>query len=121
MLLLLANCSSQDSTPQSTFAIELASSRTAVAVYEAFTVVVTANESKKKYRLGAFSVGYKGYKLGVNSEKIKHAIQNHALHNISFNLFGIKIINKAPRGFENQFWDYKSYFQYRSANVFTSW
>lgn len=79
------------------------------------------HEVGNKYRLGALSVGYKGYRLGVNSEKIRHAIQNHAIHNLSFNPFGIKIINKAQRGFENQSWDYSGYFQYRSPNIFTSW
>jgi RHS repeat-associated protein len=79
------------------------------------------HEVGNKYRLGSLSVGYKGYRLGVNSERIRHAIQNHAIHNLSFNPFGIKIINKAQRGFENQSWDYRGYFQYRSPSIFTSW
>ena len=64
---------------------------------------------------------YKGYRIGVNSQRIRHAIQNHAIHNLSFNSFGIKIINKAQRGFENQSWDYKGYFQYKTPNIFASW
>ena len=69
------------------------------------------HEVGTKYRLGALSVGYKGYRMGVNSEKRRHAIQNHAIHNSSFNPFGVKIFNKAQRGFKNQSWDYKDYFQ----------
>ena len=68
------------------------------------------NETGPKYRLGALSVGYKNYKIGVNSEHIRNAIQNRVIHG------AIK-----DRGFENQSWNWNSYFQYKTPNTFTSW
>ncbi|WP_396178415.1 polymorphic toxin type 23 domain-containing protein [Flavobacterium sp.] len=68
------------------------------------------NETGTKYRLGALSVGYKGFRAGVNSEHVRHAIQNRFIHN------GIK-----DRGFENLSWNWNSYFQYKTPNMFTSW
>jgi len=62
------------------------------------------------YRLGALTFGYKGYKFGVNSEHIGHAIQDRTIHGV---------IHDA--GFKNQSWDWKSYFQYKTPNKFTSW
>ena len=61
------------------------------------------------HRLGALSFGYKGYRIGVNSEKIRHAIQNHAIHNLRIKIFGLTLFDKRQRGFENQSWDVKSY------------
>jgi hypothetical protein len=111
VLLLLAICSSEDSQPKSTFAIELAPSGTTVAVDEAFTVVVTANEGGKKYRLGALSIGYKGYKAGVNSEWVRHYVQNVLIHGIV-----------APqRMFLMTSNSWNGYFQYKTPNPFTSW
>lgn len=68
------------------------------------------NETGPKYRLGSLTIGYKNYRVGVNSEHVRHAIQNRFIHN------GIK-----DRGFENQSWNWNSYVQYRSSNIFTSW
>lgn len=73
------------------------------------------------HRLGALTFGYKGYKIGVNSEKVRHAIQNIAIHDLKVELFGWKLIDKRQRGFENQSWDWKGYSQYRTPNAFTSW
>jgi len=67
-------------------------------------------EEKPYYRLGALTFGYKGYKFGVNSEHIRHAIQDRAIHGA---------IHDA--GFKNQSWDWNSYFQYKTPNKFTSW
>lgn len=64
------------------------------------------NETGTKYRLGALTVGYKGYRVGVNSEHVRHAIQNRLIHN------AIK-----DRGFENLSWNWNSYFQYRTPNI----
>ncbi len=69
-----------------------------------------------KYRLGALTVGYKGYRIGVNSEHVRHAIQNQAIHNLKF-LF----LDKRQMGFENQSWNWNSYIQYKSPNAFSSW
>lgn len=69
------------------------------------------HETGTKYRLGALSVGYKGYSTGYNSEKVRHAIQDTVIHG------AIK-----DKGFENQSWDWGSgYFQYQTPNIFTSW
>lgn len=68
------------------------------------------NETGTKYRLGALTVGYGGYRVGVNSEHVRHAIQDRVIHGM------IK-----DAGFENQSWDWKGYSQYRTSNGFTSW
>jgi hypothetical protein len=68
------------------------------------------NETGTKYRLGALTVGYGSYRVGVNSEHVRHAIQDRVIHGM------IK-----DAGFENQSWDWKGYSQYRTSNGFTSW
>ena len=68
------------------------------------------NETGKKYRLGALTVGYKEYRVGVNSEHVRHSIQNRLIHNA---------IEDA--GFRNLSWNWNGYFQYRTPNIFTSW
>jgi hypothetical protein len=68
------------------------------------------NEVGPKYRLGALFVGYKGLRIGVNSEHIRHAIQNRAVHNTINDL-----------SFKNQSWNWDLYFQYRTPNMFTTW
>ncbi|QHI38239.1 tRNA(Glu)-specific nuclease WapA [Kordia antarctica] len=67
-----------------------------------------------KYRLGALTFGYKGYKLGVNSEWVRHAIQNVAIHGSPKWLAG-------QRMFEMQSNSWNRYFQYKTPNMFTSW
>jgi len=62
------------------------------------------------YRMGTLTFGYKGYKFGVNSEHIRHAIQTRVIHDVI-----------GDRGFKNQSWNWKSYFQYKTPNKFTSW
>lgn len=69
------------------------------------------------YRLGALTIGYKGIRVGVNSEHVRHAIQDQAIHNL--NILGI--FDKRQMGFENQSWDWKSYGQFITPNKFTSW
>lgn len=68
------------------------------------------NEIGTKYRLGALTAGYKGFRMGVNSEHVRHAIQDIAIHNAIGDLT-----------FKNQSWDWKSYNQYSTPNMFTSW
>ena len=64
-----------------------------------------------KYRLGAAYIKYKGYKIGRNSEAIRHAIQNIGAHTgISYQPW-YKVLNIQPQG----------YFQYQSANPYTLW
>lgn len=68
------------------------------------------NTEADMYRLGALTVGYKGWRVGTNSEKVRHAIQNRFIHNLI-----------GDRGFENQSWNWKPYLQYRTFNQFTLW
>ena len=68
------------------------------------------NEIGTKYRLGALTVGYKGFRMGVDSEHVRHAIQNAIIHR------GID-----DNEFMNQSWDWKPYFQYQTPNQFSSW
>lgn len=67
-------------------------------------------EEGNQYRLGALTFGYKGYRVGVNSEHVRHAIQDRAIHGII-----------RDGGFENKSWKWNGYFQYRIQNIFTSW
>ena len=61
--------------------------------------------------MGALYFGYKGYRLGGNSEGIRHVIQNLGAHTkISYQPW-FKKLNIAPTG----------YFQYQSANPYTLW
>lgn len=54
--------------------------------------------------------GYSNYRVGVNREHVRHAIQERVIHGMIHN-----------QGFENQFWEWKKYSQYRTSNIFTSW
>ena len=63
-----------------------------------------------KYRLGALTFGYDGYRIGVNSEHVRHAIQNSIIH---------RAIN--DNEFMNASWYWKGYVQYKTSNIFTSW
>ena len=67
-------------------------------------------ETGESYRLGSLTLGYGNYHIGVNSEKVRHAIQDRAIHGI------IK-----DAGFTNCSWKWDNYFQYRTQNGFTSW
>ncbi len=78
------------------------------------------NEIGSKYRLGALTIGYEGYRVGVNSEHVRNAIQNRAIHNLRIPWFyGKSIIDIRQRGFENQSWNWNGYSQYRTPNKFT--
>lgn len=68
------------------------------------------DERGTKYRLGALTVGYGSYRVGVNSEHVRHAIQDRVIHGMIHD-----------QGFQNQSWDWKGYSQYRTGNMFTSW
>lgn len=68
------------------------------------------NETGTPYRLGALTVGYKGYRVGVNSEHVRHAIQDKAIHGII-----------GDAGFRNYSWNWSGYSQYKTPNIFTSW
>lgn len=69
-------------------------------------------EVGKKYRLGTLTVGYKGYKAGIDSEWIRHGIQNIAIH-------GTFVARQ--RMFEMQSGNVNGYFQYKTPNIFTTW
>lgn len=68
------------------------------------------NETGPRYRLGALTIGYKGIRIGVNSEHVRHAIQNSLIH---------RLIGDGE--FETTSWDWKPYSQYKTPNYFTSW
>ncbi|MGE8342155.1 MAG: polymorphic toxin type 23 domain-containing protein, partial [Flavobacterium sp.] len=70
------------------------------------------NERGTPYRMGAAYFGYKSYRLGANSDWIRHAIQNVAIH-------GTFIANQ--RMFEMQSGDWNGYSQYKTSNIFTTW
>jgi len=67
-------------------------------------------ETGESYRLGSLTLGYGNYHIGVNSEKVRHAIQDRVIHGI------IK-----DAGFTNCSWKWDNYFQYRTQNGFTLW
>lgn len=68
------------------------------------------HETGNQYRLGAAYIGWKNFRIGTDSEHIRHAVQTGFMHNLI-----------GDRGFENQSWDWKPYFQAQTKNRFTSW
>jgi hypothetical protein len=68
------------------------------------------NETGIKYRMGALTVGYGSYRIGTNSEHVRHAIQNSIIHRMI-----------GDNEFENTSWDWKGYSQIKTSNIFTSW
>ena len=68
------------------------------------------NEMGVKHRLGALTLGYGGFRVGANSEKVRHAIQDVVIHGL------IK-----DCGFMNTSWQWGGFYQYRTYNPFTSW
>lgn len=70
-----------------------------------------AFEVGSQYRMGALYLSYKGFRAGVNSEHVRHAIQNVLAHHLI-----------SPQGsFQNTSWDWRPYSQYQTSNPFTSW
>ena len=63
-----------------------------------------------KYRLGAAYIGWKNFRIGTDSEHVRHAIQDRFIHGL------IK-----DGGFKNQSWKWNPYFQSHTKNKFTSW
>lgn len=74
-------------------------------------------ELNTPYRLGLLTMGYKNTRMGVNSEHVRHAIQDQAIHNLKIP----GIIDKRQMGFANQSWNWDGYAQYRTRNSFSSW
>lgn len=70
-----------------------------------------AGENASRYRLGALYAGYKGYRYGVNSEKVRSFIQNKVAHTAIAYQPWFKVRDIKTTG----------YFQYQSPNQFTSW
>lgn len=68
-------------------------------------------ETGPKYRLGAAYIGWGNYRVGVNSEWVRHAIQNVAAH---------RWISPQP-AFQMMSNSWLPYFQYQTINQFTSW
>ena len=72
-----------------------------------------AYEKGPRYRLGALYVGYKNYRIGINSDRhVRHTFQNRWTHNSNF---------AAQRAFEVIDFSTKPYFQYQTKNMFTTW
>lgn len=65
------------------------------------------NSEADAYRLGALSVGYKGYKVGVNSEYVRDVFQNWFAH---------KILSPQP-GFRMLSNNWNGYFQYNTPMI----
>ncbi|REC49537.1 polymorphic toxin type 23 domain-containing protein [Chryseobacterium pennipullorum] len=68
-------------------------------------------ETGPKYRLGAAYVGWGNYRVGVNSEWVRHAIQNVLAH---------RWISPQP-AFQMMSNSWGPYLQYQTVNQFTSW
>ena len=69
-------------------------------------------EKGPRYRLGAAYIGWKNYRIGINSDRyIRHSIQNIVAHTW---------ISPQP-GFEVLSGGIAPYFQYQTRNNFTSW
>ncbi len=68
------------------------------------------NEQGTPYRLGALTFGYKGYRIGVNSEHVRHAIQTRLIHD-----------HIGDRAFRNTSQGWSGFMQYKTLNTFTSW
>lgn len=68
------------------------------------------NEVGTRYRLGALTIGYGNAKVGVDSEHVRHAIQNSVIH---------RFID--DNEFLSTSWDWKGYSQTKATNIFTSW
>lgn len=64
-----------------------------------------------KYRLGAAYFGYRNYRVGVNSDWIRHGIQNWGAHEYA----------KKQPGFIMTSDKVQYYFQYQTPNPFTLW
>jgi len=71
------------------------------------------NPSANKYRLGALSFGYRGYRLGANSEQIRDFFQNRLAHTWTPGKHQpiYKVLSN----------EWKPYFQYQSSNRYTLW
>ncbi|MBT2559801.1 VCBS repeat-containing protein [Pedobacter sp. ISL-68] len=79
-------------------------------------------ELNTKYRMGMLTIGYKNIRVGVNSEHVRHAIQDQAIHNLRIPWFnGKSLIDKRQMGFENQSWKWEGFMQYKTLNQFSSW
>ncbi len=68
------------------------------------------NEVRTKYRLGAAYLGWGGYRIGANSEHIRHWIQDRFIHNVT-----------KQGGFEMTSQNWNPYLQYQTQNQFTTW
>jgi RHS repeat-associated protein len=67
-------------------------------------------ETGSKYRMGILSGGFGNYRVGVNSEHIRHGIQDRFIHGLI-----------GDRGFQNLSWDWNGFSQFKTPNQFTSW
>jgi RHS repeat-associated protein len=70
------------------------------------------NPEINEYRLGAVSIGYKGYKVGWNSDGIRHAVQNQFAHDKPWG---------RPQAWIPCMRLSKPFLEYRPNNRFTYW
>jgi RHS repeat-associated protein len=69
-------------------------------------------EEGRPYRFGGLYVGYKGLRLGIDSDRwVRHPIQNHFAHNFGPTQPGFMSLSNLV----------SPYFQYRTPNMFTTW
>ena len=68
------------------------------------------NPEANQYRLGALTIGYKGYRVGTNSEWIRNGFQNYLAHTW---------ISPQPR-FDMLSRSWNSYFQYQTPHLIKS-
>lgn len=68
-------------------------------------------ESGPKYRMGTAYVGYQGYQVGLNSQRISHVVQGETIHGKWNKQRAFSVYNQNVHG----------YFNYQSSNSFTLW
>ena len=80
-----------------------------------------SNPEINQYRAGILSVGYKGYKIGINSDAVRHVIQNKFAHSFLTHQASIPRM-QLSRGY----YEYKTpaaipFVVNKTANLFTHW
>ncbi|MFK8308351.1 polymorphic toxin type 23 domain-containing protein, partial [Capnocytophaga cynodegmi] len=69
------------------------------------------NKEADMYRLGALTVGYKGWRVGTNSEYVRDVVQNWFAHTIVSPQPGFRMLSR----------DWQQYYQYQTKNPYTLW
>lgn len=69
------------------------------------------NPEADMYRLGALTIGYKGWRVGTNSEYVRDVVQNWFAHTIISPQPGFRMLSK----------NWLPYIQYQTRNPYTLW